>query len=131
MHFFFEIPFFDTLANCQNNIFTPLHTICVLKTPKKHYKIGESKHKKTLGQIFSSTLDRFSAQETPNLGQVFSSIYIYKSWTDFQLYSTHIHTYIYICCRVNNLASISQYVFYCFLLFFLCFSKILFFLQGE
>ena len=48
----------DTLPK---NIFAPLHTICVFKTPSRHYKFGENKHKKIL--------DWFSAQP----------------WTDFQL----------------------------------------------
>ena len=49
----------------------------------------------------------------------------------------HTHTcmyiYIYICCRVNNLATISQLLvhLFCFFLFFCFFFKIVFFLQGE
>ena len=89
---FFRKPFFDTLTNCQKNIFAPLHRICVfLKTPPKHYKIGENKPNKSwtdfqlnLGQIFSSTLDRFSAQR--QILDRFSA-----------LHHIYVYIYIYIC----------------------------------
>ena len=78
MHIFFRKPFFDTFTNCQKIIFAPLHTICVFKIPKKHYKTGDKQAKKNLGPGFDATLDQVLTQKTPNLGPGFdSTAYIY------------------------------------------------------
>ena len=65
---FFSETLFWHPDKLPKNIVALLHNICVFKTPKKHSKTREKQAKQNLGQIFSSTLDRFSAQETPNLG---------------------------------------------------------------
>ena len=65
-HFFFSETLFWHPDKLPKNIFAPLHTICVLlRHPKNTMKLGKNKHAKIL--------DRFSTQETPNLGQIFSS----------------------------------------------------------
>ena len=82
MHIFFRKPFFDTLTNCQKNIFTPLHTICVfLRYPKKHYKTGENKQKKILDQVLTQPWTKFWLKKTQILDQVLTlqHIYIYVS----------------------------------------------------
>ena len=83
--FFFENPFFDTLTNCQKNIFAPLHTICVFKIPQKHYKTGENKQKISWTKFWRNLGPSFDSK-TPNLGPSFDStaymciyIYIYLS----------------------------------------------------
>ena len=81
-HFFSITPFWhpDKLPPPPKNR-TPTHNLCLFKTPKNTIKLGENKQK-NLGQIFDATLDRFSTQETANLGQIFNSIYIYIVMVD-------------------------------------------------
>ena len=91
-HSLFKNSFFDTLTNCQQIIFAPLHTICVFKITKKHYKIGEKQAKKKSWTKFWR-----------NLGPSFDSKHP-KSWTKFWLYS------IYICCKVKNWSKIWGFI---------------------
>ena len=79
-HIFFGNPFLTPWQTAPKHFCAPTHYLCFLKTPPKHYKIGEEQAKKIL--------DRFSAQP----------------WTDFQLKKRQIldrfsalqHIYIYI-----------------------------------
>ena len=53
--------------------------------------MAEKTVKNNLDQVLTLDLDQILTLETPNLGPAFNST-----------------AHIYICCRVNNLATISQ-----------------------
>ena len=84
--FFSENPLFDTLTNWPKNIFAPLHTICVFKITKKHYKIGEKTSKKKLGPRFDATLGQVLTQKNQILDQVLTLQHIYMAKTSSSAY---------------------------------------------
>ena len=102
---------------------TPYTLFVFFKTPKKHYKIGETSNKK------SWTYFR------RNLGKIFNSRNG-KSWTDFQLHYIYIHTYIHmhtgmLHCRCLFSSVLSVCPFLCFrslwCVYLCCYSVVLLF----
>ena len=75
------------------NIFAPLHTICVFKIPKKHYKTGETS-KKILDQVLTQPWTKFWFKKPQILDQVL----------------TLQHIYIYMRCKVQNWSKISFFI---------------------
>ena len=74
-NFFSETSFLTSPKYCKNTILAQCDTICVVKNTPKHYKNGKTV--KNLDQFLTLDLDQFLTQETPNLGPVLNSIYIY------------------------------------------------------
>ena len=80
---------FDNPKFCRNTILTHCDTICVSKNVKNTIKLGKNS-KTNLDQLLTYNLDQFLTYKRPNLGPVFNST---------------AYIYIYICCKVINLAT--------------------------
>ena len=78
--FFFENPFLTPWQTAKKLFSHPYTLFVFFKIPKKHYKIGENKQKKSWTKFWR------------NLGPSFDSKNP-KSWTKFWLYSTYIYTH--------------------------------------